>query len=156
MFSLLITMFADAAREKMITPPADYWDIAGLGLSRKIKGFDPLPNVQRELEGIVDQGEQDDDGEIPGIIRLNSDFTNNAIQDALFDEYKVLHIASSFYLNPGGIAQSFLLLGDSSRLALSKYSCRKSPGYRKRGRGFWGTGFEKGCQYCDGNLIASI
>jgi len=115
-----VAIYTEAAAAKIVTPPKGNWTVAGLGLSQKVKGFNPLPAVAQELNGIVIKGKGDKEGVIPGIVALDQAFTDEALQDALFDEYRVLHIASHFVFKPGTLEKSFLLLGDGSHLTLAQ------------------------------------
>lgn len=51
---------------------------------------------------------------------LDEQFTVQTMEAALRQNYNVVHIASHFQLQPGNDTDSFLLLGDGSRLALSQ------------------------------------
>lgn len=57
-------------------------------------------------------------GALPGVIVLDEAFGEDAFRDALRDA-SVLHVASHFHLTPGSRDNSFLLLGDRTRLSLS-------------------------------------
>ena len=58
-------------------------------------------------------------GIIPGEIRLNKYFTENAMTDSSHRN-PVVHIASHFRFVPGSYSDSFLLLGDGSTLSLDR------------------------------------
>ena len=57
---------------------------------------------------------------MPGVIYLNENFSQEAIESALEDEYPVLHVASHFVFKPGTERDSYLLLGDGGRLSLAE------------------------------------
>lgn len=112
-----ITMFSEAARDKLKEKPITEWRAAGLGVTQTVEGFSPLPSVAEELNAIVRTG-QSLNGVIPGKISIDKAFSRSAVLAALDEGYPVLHIASHFVLKPGTELESFLLLGDKSRLTL--------------------------------------
>jgi len=59
---------------------------------------------------------------MPGVIRLDEQFTRQTMVDGLQQGYPVVHIASHFELQPDSEDSSFLLLGDGSHLTLTKLS----------------------------------
>lgn len=95
------------------------WTVFGLGVSEARDGFQALPGVKRELLAIVRDGQLKNTGAImPGVIRLDKDFTRQAFLEGLREGYPVVHLASHFsYKNKQ--EDSFLLLGDS-RLTLGE------------------------------------
>jgi len=115
-----IVVFTEAAKTRLTTPSAPDWRLAGMGLSREIPGFSPLPAVPDELEGIVRRGPDDEDGVLPGVVFLDEDFSEDRMIDALFDGYPVLHVASHFVFRPGNETNSFLLMGDGGELSLAR------------------------------------
>lgn len=120
-----LALYTEAARDRVKDQPrSGNWQVAALGLSRKVEGFNPLPAVAGELHGIVrDKGEQGgvaSGGVVPGVIYLDADFTNDRLMEVLFDQYRVLHIASHFVFTAGTLEKSYLLLGDGSHLSLAQ------------------------------------
>jgi len=113
-----IAMFTEAAQTKLTYRPKENWHMVGMGVTREISGFSPLPAVKTELESIVKRDAKDPDGVVPGIIRIDDDFIMNTFADALHKDYPVLHIASHFVFKPGVESSSYLLLGDGSQLSL--------------------------------------
>jgi len=114
-------MYTDVAKDKLREKPAAHWKVAGLGITRKIGEFAPLPSVQQELDGIIYVGSRKAQGGVlPGDIYLDKDFTQARLHDVLDRDYPVLHIASHFVFIPGTEAQSFLLLGDGKQLSLAE------------------------------------
>ncbi|MDD5612398.1 MAG: tetratricopeptide repeat protein, partial [Gallionella sp.] len=117
-----LALYTEAARDRVKDQPrAGGWQVAALGLSRKVEGFNPLPAVVGELHGIVrDKGDPGGvvsggvvpGGVVPGVIYLDADFTNDRLMEVLFDQYRVLHIASHFVFTAGTLEKSYLLLGD--------------------------------------------
>ena len=111
-----LVIYTEAAKDKLKDAPQPEWKLAGLGVTRKIEGFNRLPAVKQELEGIVRTAP--DRGVLPGEIHLDDAFTASRMRDALDRGYPVLHIASHFVFSPGTESDSFLLLGDGTRLTL--------------------------------------
>lgn len=109
-----LAMFTEAAKDKLKDPPSPQWRIAGLGVTLAVQGFVALPGVKDELAGIVKSSTGS--GIMPGEVHLDQEFTAGRIKQSL--DYPVLHIASHFVFQPGTEADSYLLLGDSSRLSL--------------------------------------
>jgi len=58
-------------------------------------------------------------GAMPGSIALDADFTRARLEAALPD-HPVLHVASHFQFSPGSEQQSYLVLGDGSRMTLAE------------------------------------
>ena len=107
-----IVVFTEAADTKLKDRPPVEMTLAGMGLSREIVGFIPLPAVEKELAGLHEM--------LPGVIYLNEDFTRAAFEDSLEMGYSLLHVASHFVFSPGTEKDSFLLLGDGSRMSLAQ------------------------------------
>jgi CHAT domain-containing protein len=63
---------------------------------------------------------------MPGVIRLDEQFTRKAMVDGLHEGYPVVHIASHFSFNAAKEETSFLLLGDGSHLSVEEM--QNSPG----------------------------
>lgn len=111
--------FTEAARDKLKDRPKDDWQVYGLGLSDEVPGFNPLPSVKAELEGIIRRDKDDPDGIMPGAYKLNRTFNADTLADALEYRYPVLHIASHFVFQPSTDQDSYLLLGDGKALSLA-------------------------------------
>jgi len=94
--------------------------IAAFGMTQAADGFAALPAVAREVDAVVRDAE-DDPGALQGRARLNGEFTQDSLAGSVVfsdldtDRLGVLHLASHFKLGPTE-AESFLLLGDGSRL----------------------------------------
>lgn len=56
---------------------------------------------------------------LPGVVRLDSDFTPDQLSGDLWAGYPVVHIASHFKFKPGNEADSFVLLGSERKLTLA-------------------------------------
>ncbi|MFG6431245.1 CHAT domain-containing tetratricopeptide repeat protein [Roseateles sp. LYH14W] len=97
------------------------------GVTEALAGLPALPGVGDELCGIVDGPVRGwDDRACRGVLRgqgdLNARFTETAWRAAGSTRSAggVVHIGTHFVLRPGNVAQSWLLLGDGSRLTLEK------------------------------------
>lgn len=106
-----LALYTEAARTGLVRTPAAQWRGAALGVSRGFpeQQFQPLPAVPGELGGIVHPEV------LPGTIYLDEQFTLAALRLNL--SQPVLHIASHFRFIDGS-DESYLLLGDGSRLTL--------------------------------------
>jgi CHAT domain-containing protein len=114
-----LAIYTAAAGMDFTSTPASDWQVGGLGLSRAVRNFEPLPYVPAELEGIVRRGASDRDGVLPGVIYLDEAFSQSAFASVLQENYPVVHIASHFELKPGTKNDSHLVFGDGSTLTLS-------------------------------------
>ncbi len=86
---------------------------AGFGVTKAHAGFSPLPGVKAELDTIF--------GDVlTGQTALDEAFDETSLRRSLLRRPGILHIASHFSLQPGREDDSFLLLGDGSRLTLSR------------------------------------
>ncbi|WP_027801161.1 CHAT domain-containing protein [Paraburkholderia dilworthii] len=110
-------IYAGATKDKLHDSPQQRWRVSGLGVTETLSGFKRLPGVREELTGIVRQGNT---GLLPGVLYFDKDFTDKNLRDALDRQYPVVHIASHFVFTPGTEDDSFLLLGDGTRLSLSR------------------------------------
>ncbi|MDD4946544.1 MAG: CHAT domain-containing protein [Gallionella sp.] len=105
-----LALFTEVSKDKLKDKPQDDWMLAGFGLTARQPGFNPLPSVKGEFEGIT--------RDIPGTVKLDGDFTASSLKTGLEGEPPVVHLASHFVFKPGNETDSFLLLGDGSRLSL--------------------------------------
>jgi CHAT domain-containing protein len=114
-----VVHFARAALDKLMRERGTHETLAALGCGRPVPGFQELTAVPAELEGIVKRDETDPDGELPGVVKLDDAFSREALTTLLeARRFTTVHIASHFVLRPEGEAESYLLLGDGSRLTL--------------------------------------
>lgn len=112
-----VALFTEAGKTTLKDRPRKDWSVTGLGLTRKVGAFNELPYVREELHGIVrEPGSKS--GVLPGVVWLDDQFTANKFANALQMDRPVLHIASHFVFNPGTVTNSYLLLGDGSKLTL--------------------------------------
>jgi CHAT domain-containing protein/Tfp pilus assembly protein PilF len=113
-----LSIYTEAARTQLMRRPQREGSMTGLGLTRAVPGFAPLPAVRDELEGIRRSG-------LRGEVFLDDQFTVDRLRDALSTRSQVLHIASHFQFRPGTFANSFLVLGDGQRLTLQEVRDRR-------------------------------
>lgn len=113
----------------------DRLQVRGLGVTRAVAGYEPLPGVADELcdlvrgpiEGLATRSSACPQpgagrGVLPGAGFADSAFTEARL-DALMSgprEFSVLHLGTHFSLRPGNALRSFLVLGDGSRLTLDR------------------------------------
>ncbi|MBE2276549.1 MAG: CHAT domain-containing protein [Rhodobacteraceae bacterium] len=99
---------------------AEISELAGFGVTRSVDDLPALPGVAEELAGIA--GPQG--AALPGTVWLDRDFNRDTLTSALVfgdgftDDFGVLHLASHFKLGPTE-AESFLLMGDGTRLSMA-------------------------------------
>lgn len=107
--------------------------VRGLGVTRAVAGYQPLPAVGDELcyvvrgpiTGLVTASaacpeRERGDGALAGAGFADAAFTRERL-DALLGgtrDFSVLHLGTHFSLRPGNSLRSFLLLGDGSKLTL--------------------------------------
>jgi CHAT domain-containing protein len=111
--SQAVVMLTEAAQGSLKDQPQSDWRIWGLGLTEAKPGFSALPNVKGELGSII--GPQG----IEGRMQLDAQFTEGALREGINEQYPVIHIASHYQFTPGSSNDSFLLLGDGTRMSLS-------------------------------------
>lgn len=112
-------VFLEASKDSLEAKKTGERTMGALGLSERKEGFPALPGVVAELESIV-RSDDSPDGVVPGRIYLNEAFTEDALASVLRDSTSLLHVATHFKLDPGSARDSFLLLGDGTRLPLSR------------------------------------
>jgi len=112
-----LAMLTEVASDNLNHRPRGTATIAGLGVTRQIEDFSPLPAVKAELESIVKQGTS---GLVRGDLRLDQQFSARSLREALDRKHSLVHIASHFVFRPGNESTSFLLLGDGDKLSLNR------------------------------------
>ncbi len=123
-----IAVFTPAGRSNLGRPTCHSWQIAGLGVAGSVnKRFRPLPAVAEELDDIVKEDQRDHAGVVPGLVRIDAQFTKKEMTRILSQEKPVIHIASHFSFDPIDNLNSSLLLGDGSLMTLEKF---KEENYR--------------------------
>lgn len=89
--------------------------VLGLGLTQAIDEFNALPAVYRELTAIVQDGTGE--GIYPGQVLLDEAFTLESLK-ANVGSHRILHMATHAAFVPGRAEESFIVLGDGSRLKI--------------------------------------
>ena len=84
--------------------------VLGLGLSEARGDFRALPNVEAELNAIVNTGGSDRVGIFPGLQFLNQAFDRNALENNLRG-HRILHIATHGEFKSSNPRDSYFLLG---------------------------------------------
>lgn len=111
-----LVLFTNAAgwRPRGKAPSPDR--LVALGVTRKVDPkFDALPSVQEELKGILSAAT------VPGESYLDEAFTAEQVHQSVTQPGRLLiHLSTHFELNPGPETDSFMLLGDGSRLTLDQ------------------------------------
>jgi CHAT domain-containing protein len=110
-----LPIYTSVVRERLREANASQWQAAGLGVTRKLGDFDPLPAVKAEMSSIIRTGGS---GALPGEVHLDEAFTAQRLKDVSQRRFPVVHVASHFRFSPGTEVNSFLLLGDGTRLTL--------------------------------------
>ncbi len=109
-----VVMVTEAVRDKLGKPAKPDWTVWGLGVSKGGAGYDPLPYADVELKGIAG-----DHGILKGSVKLDKDFTEDALRSGAERSVPIIHIASHFQFTSGSMDDSFLLLGDGTHMSLS-------------------------------------
>ncbi|KAM3100101.1 CHAT domain-containing protein [Phormidesmis sp. 146-12] len=93
--------------------------VLGLGLTQAVPGFNALPAVKSEIDGIIRHTArpQDPNGIYPGLELFDLDFTETVLREKVAD-YRILHIATHGSFVPGNPEDSFLVLGNGKRLSI--------------------------------------
>ena len=107
------------------------WEVVGLGVSEKktvqaadgqTLNFVALEDAEWELRSLIKEKDpKDTEGIFPGTIKLNKDFSKQALFDSARTNAPVIHIASHFFYNSAEQKTSFLLLGDGGKLEMSEF-----------------------------------
>jgi CHAT domain-containing protein/tetratricopeptide (TPR) repeat protein len=101
-----------------LSPDINQTSVLGLGLSNAAPPeFGALPNVLTELDGIVRESNNDNNGYYPGKVFLNDAFNEDTLLREV-NRHRILHIATHGKFEPGSPDESFFLLGDRSRFLI--------------------------------------
>jgi CHAT domain-containing protein len=114
------TVFTPASQSRLLSEPGRKWTALGLGVSKaQSERIPALPGVVEEMRGIIREAGSHT-GVLPGTIKLDEAFTQEAMMTELRKRNPVVHIASHFQFSPGNETNSALLLGDGSFLSLAQ------------------------------------
>ena len=114
-----VSNYTAVARQSLNKEQLSSWSIAGMGVSKQIADFPPLPMVTDELDGIVKTDEHDTKGVFKGVVFVNENFTAAQLKTSTANGYNIAHIATHYKLESGTERDSFMLLGDGNRLTLA-------------------------------------
>jgi CHAT domain-containing protein len=118
-------VFTPASQARLKDMPSRQWNALGLGVTKAHGARIPaLPGVMEEMHGIIREAGQNDSsakgGVLPGMIKLDEAFTQEAMLAGLRQRPPVVHVASHFQFQPGNETNSALLLGDGKFLSLAQ------------------------------------
>ena len=120
-------VFTTASLTRLLDQTSANWRAFGLGVSKEHNEFPALPSVPQELHSIIkESGVANSMGVLPGVIKLDEQFTRQSMIDGLREGYPLVHIASHFRFIEGREETSYLLLGDGSNLSVE--DMQNSPG----------------------------
>ncbi|MGI8502304.1 MAG: CHAT domain-containing protein, partial [Hassallia sp.] len=103
--------------KEKLPPGTQNVSILGLGLTNKVPGFDPLPNVQTELDGIVRKSTTDSKGIFSGKEFFNQAFDFDTLRNNLRGN-QILHIATHGEFVSGSADASYIVLGTGKKLPI--------------------------------------
>jgi CHAT domain-containing protein len=120
-------VFTLVSNARLKDTPSRHWRALGLGVTRGFGEKIPaLPAVADEMRGIIRE-EGSATGVLPGTIKLDEQFTQEAMLTGLRERNPVVHVASHFRFQPGNETDSALLLGDGNFLSLAQIKSLPSP-----------------------------
>ncbi|MBL8203627.1 MAG: CHAT domain-containing protein [Blastocatellia bacterium] len=112
-------VFTPVSNARFKDEPSRNWKALGLGVTKSFGANIPaLPGVAEEMRGIINDGSGK--GVLPGTIKLDEQFTQEAMLTGLRQRNPVVHVASHFQFKPGNETDSALLLGDGQFLSLAQ------------------------------------
>ncbi|CAH1648936.1 CHAT domain-containing protein [Chelatococcus asaccharovorans] len=114
-----LTVSAGGHGPGRITEPAPIRRAAGFGVTRALANHRALRGVRDELFAIVGTADNAH-GVVDGGIFLDTAFTADALRSALKRRDGIVHIASHFVFRPARENESYLLLGDGTKLTLAQ------------------------------------
>ncbi len=122
--TLLTNAFTSDSSEGKL--PQKSWRGLGIGVSKAfnidVRGkntvFGELTNILPEVRSVVRE-ESEKDGIYLGKRLENTEFTLDSFNKNLSEKYQIVHIASHFYYDDKSPLESFLVMGDGSKLELS-------------------------------------
>lgn len=108
-----------------LPPGKNNISVLAMGLSNAVGGFNALPNVPDELDGVVRSDNNDPKGVYAGREYLNEAFDFRALRNNLRGQ-QILHIATHGDFKPGRPEESYLVLGTGDKLAIPEISTLRS------------------------------
>jgi CHAT domain-containing protein/tetratricopeptide (TPR) repeat protein len=116
-------VFTPASIPRLVNKVTSHEKALGFGVSKSHGKFVELPYVPDELKEIIRTEKMSESrGVLPGIIRLDSQFTKTEMFASLRGGFPLVHFATHFQLNPGDEDSSFMLMGDGSQLTVREIS----------------------------------
>ena len=113
-------VFTPASQTRLKDDVSRNWKALGLGVTKAHGLTIPaLPGVLEEMRGII-KADGATSGVLPGTIKLDEQFTQEAMLTGLRQRPPVVHVASHFQFKPGNETDSALLLGDGKFLSLAQ------------------------------------
>jgi len=113
-------VFTPASQTRLKDDVSRSWKALGLGVTKSHGERIPaLPGVAEEMRGII-KADGATSGVLPGTIKLDEQFTQEAMLTGLRARPPVVHVASHFQFKPGNETDSALLLGDGQFLSLAQ------------------------------------
>ncbi|HEX4951366.1 MAG TPA: CHAT domain-containing tetratricopeptide repeat protein [Blastocatellia bacterium] len=120
-------MFTNESKARMKDAVSKNWHALGLGVTRSFGDKIPaLPAVAEEMRSIINDSGTGK-GVLPGTIKLDEQFTQEAMMTGLRARPPVVHVASHFQFQPGSEMDSALLLGDGKFLSLAQINVMATP-----------------------------
>jgi CHAT domain-containing protein len=121
------SVFTPVSNARLKDTPSRHWQALGLGVTKSFGANIPaLPGVAEEMRGII-KAAGSQTGVLPGTIKLDEQFTQEAMLTSLREQKPVVHIASHFQFKPGNETASALLLGDGQFLSLATIKSLANP-----------------------------
>jgi CHAT domain-containing protein len=111
-FAISTILTADTDTKSRLSSRLQDNPILGLGLTQAVPGFEALPSVQGELDGIIQTT-----GLYPGTKLFDRDFTETSLRKNM-SAHRILHIATHGQFVSGNPEDSYLLLGDGTKLSI--------------------------------------
>lgn len=103
--------------DKPLSSATEMPRVFALGLSEAKLDLDPLPHVESELDRVVREDDDDDQGVFPGTQLLNDGFNRDAFTTNLFG-HRIIHIATHGKFVAGLPEESYLVLGDGDPFSI--------------------------------------
>lgn len=109
-------LYSAIGHNKIVSPSTVNWNFVGLGVTKPWGDYPPLPEVKKELNGIV----KSTGGVLAGKVYFDEAFTKQRLFGVSKQGHSVVHVASHFVVSPGTESNSFLLIGDGRQLTLEE------------------------------------
>lgn len=114
-------VFTRISKDRFLNAPTSWSQGVGLGTAVAYEGFPALSGVVEELTLIFGKSANAERGLVKGKVFLDKSFTLETLLSLKLLKPSLVHIASHFKFQPGDFRNSFLLLGDGSRISLFEW-----------------------------------